>query len=71
MGRKQIDLSADEIIHVLGQYIHNQQDRKVMIIYLTDYPNSLENLAEMCDLSVSTVKRIINRNSFIYRHLPN
>ena len=69
MGRKQIDLSADEINHILDQYIHNRQDRMVMSVYLTDYPNSLENLAEICNLSVSTVKRIINRNSFIYRHL--
>jgi len=68
MGRKQIDCSADEIIHILDQYIHNRQDRKVMVMYLTDYPNSLENLAELCDLSVSTVKRIINRNSFVYKH---
>ena len=70
MGRKQIECSADEIIYVLEQYIHNVQDRKVMIVYLTDYPNSLESLAEQCDLSVSTVKRIINRNSFIYKYLP-
>ena len=70
MGRKQIDCSANEIIYVLEQYIHNVQDRKVMIAYMTNYPDSLEKLAEMCDLSVSTVKRIINRNSFIYKHLP-
>ena len=70
MGRKQIDCSATEIIYVLEQYIHSVQDRKVMIVYLTDYPDSLERLAEVCDLSVSTVKRIINRNSFIYKYLP-
>ena len=70
MGRKQIECSADEIKYVLEQYVHSVQDRKVMIVYLTDYPDSLERLAEVCDLSVSTVKRIINRNSFIYKHLP-
>lgn len=68
MGGRQIDYSKDEIIHVLEQYIHNVTDRKVMIIYLTDYPDSLERLAEQCELSVSTVKRIINRNSFIYKY---
>lgn len=67
-NRRNLDYSADEIVEVLEQYIHNQQDRKVMIYYLTDYPDSLENLAEMCDLSVSTVKRIINRCSYIYKH---
>ena len=69
-NRKRIECSADEIIYILEQYIHNVQDRKVMIVYLTDYPNSLEALAERCDLSVSTVKRIINRNAFIYKYLP-
>ena len=70
MGRKQIKCSANEIKYVLEQYVHNVQDRKVMTVYLTDYPDSLERLAEVCDLSVSTVKRIINRNSFIYKFLP-
>ena len=68
MGRKRIEASADDIVLVLYQYIHSQRDRKVMIAYLTDYPDSLEQLAEMCELSVSTVKRIINRNSFVYKH---
>lgn len=68
MGRKQIRRSKDEIIYVLDQYVHNVTDRKVMVIYLTNYPDSLERLAEMCDLSVSTVKRIINRNSYVYRY---
>ena len=70
MGRKNLECSAEEIIYVLEQYIHSVQDRRVMIIYLTDYPDSLERLAEICDLSVSTVKRIINRNSYIYKYLP-
>ena len=69
-NRISLDYSADEIVEVLEQRIHNQQDRKVMIVYLTDRPKSLENLAEMCDLSVSTVKRIINRCSFIYKYFP-
>ena len=70
MSRPRIECSANEIRYVLEQYIHNVQDRKVMLIYLTDYPDSLERLAEIADLSVSTVKRIINRNSYIYKHLP-
>lgn len=70
MGRIQIECSADEIKYVLEQYVHHLVDRKVMLIYLTQYPGSLERLAEECDLSVSTVKRIINRNSHIYKHLP-
>ena len=44
--------------------------RKLIIEILTDYPGSLERLAEESNLSVSTVKRIINRNAFIYKYLP-
>ena len=62
--------SRTEIIEVLEEYIHRRVDRQVMIIYLTDRPRSLEELAEDCELSVSTVKRIINRNSYIYKYLP-
>lgn len=65
-----MEYSNKQIIEILNEYIHKRQDRQVMIIYLTDMPNSLEALAEECDLSVSTVKRIINRNSFIYKYLP-
>lgn len=59
-----------EILEVLHEYIHKRIDREVMALYLTDRPSSLEALAEECELSVSTVKRIINRNSFIYKYLP-
>lgn len=62
--------SKDEIIRILEQYIHKRKDREVMIIYLTDRPNSLEALGEETELSVSTVKRIINRCSFIWKYLP-
>ena len=60
-----------EILEVLNEYIHKRQDREVMAIYLTDRPNSLAALGEECGLSESTVKRIINRNSFIYKYLPD
>ena len=65
-----MECSKQQILEVLDQYIHKRQDREVMATYLTDMPNSLEELAEEHDLSVSTVKRIINRNSFIYKYLP-
>ena len=71
MVRKQIEYSKDEIIYVLEQYIHDIEDRKIMIVYLTNRPRSLENLAEMCDVSVSTVQRVINRCSFIYKYFPD
>lgn len=69
MGRERIESSADEIEHILGQYVHNLKDREIMLQYLAHFPGSFERLAEVCDVSVSTIKRAINRNSFIYRYL--
>ena len=65
-----MEYSRKQIVEILYEYIHVRKDRDVMILYLTDRPRSLEELAEICDLSVSTVKRIINRNSFIYKYMP-
>ena len=65
-----MEYSKTRILEILEEYIHNRQDRAVMILYLTDRPRSLEQLAEETELSVSTVKRIINRCSFIYKYLP-
>ena len=64
-----MEYSRTRIIEILFEYIHVKKDREVMILYLTDRPRSLEELAEICDLSVSTVKRIINRNSFIWKYM--
>ena len=58
------------ILEVLDEYVHRRKDREIMAIYLTDHPGSLERIAEECDVDVSTVKRAINRNSFIYMYLP-
>ena len=63
--------STTQIIKVIDEYIHRRADRDVIRIYLTDHPGSLEKIAEETELSVSTVKRIINRNSFIYKYLPD
>ena len=65
-----MEVKKDDILHVLDQYVHNRKDREIMAIYLTDYPGSLERLAEECDVSKETVKRTIRRNSFIYKYLP-
>ena len=64
-----MEYSRTRIIEILEEYIHNRQDRQVMILYLTDRPRSLEQLAEETDLSVSTVKRIINRCSYIWKYI--
>ena len=62
--------SKTRIIEVLEEYVHKRKDREIMRIYLTDHPGSLERIAEECEVDVSTVKRAINRNSYIYRYLP-
>jgi len=64
-----MEYSKTRILEVLEEYVHNRQDRQGMILYLTDRPRSLEQLAEETELSVSTVKRIINRNSFIWKYI--
>ena len=58
------------ILEVLDEYVHKRKDREIMAIYLTNHPGSLERIAEECEVDVSTVKRAINRNSYIYHYLP-
>lgn len=62
--------SKTRILEVLEEYVHRQKDREIMAIYLTNHPGSLERIAEKCGVDVSTVKRTINRNSYVYRYLP-
>ena len=63
--------SRTRINEILDEYVHRIKDREIMRIYLTDHPGSLERIAEDCEVDVSTVKRVINRNSFIYQYLPD
>ena len=62
--------STTQIIKILEEYVHRRKDREIMAVYLTNHPGSLERIAEECEVDVSTVKRTINRNSYIYRYLP-
>ena len=62
--------SKSRILEVLDEYVHRRKDREIMVIYLTNHPGSLERIAEECDVDVSTVKRTINRNSYVYKYLP-
>ena len=62
--------SRTKILEVLDEYVHRRGDREIMRIYLTDHPGSLEKIAEECQVEVSTVKRAINRTSYIYKYLP-
>ena len=62
--------SKTRILEILEEYVHRRKDREIMEVYLTNHPGSLERIAEECEVDVSTVKRTINRNSYIYRYLP-
>lgn len=62
--------SRTRIIEVLEEFVHRRKDREILRIYLTNHPGSLERIAEEAEVDVSTVKRVINRNSFIYKYLP-
>ena len=63
--------SKTRIIEILEEYVHRRKDREILQIYLTNHPGSLERIAEECEVDVSTVNRAINRNSYIYRYLPD
>ncbi len=62
--------SKTRILEILDEYVHRRKDREIMAVYLTNHPGSLERIGEECGVEVSTVKRAINRNSFIYQYLP-
>ena len=62
--------SKKMILEVLDEYVHRRKDREIMAVYLTDHPGSLERIAEECEVDVSTVKRTIKRNSYLYKYLP-
>ena len=62
--------SKTRIVEILEEYCHRRLDREIMRIYLTDHPGSLERIAEEAGVDASTVKRTINRNSFIYKYIP-
>ena len=70
MEQQQNEYSKDAILLVLEQYVHVRKDREIMALYLTDYPGSLERLAEECDVSKETVKRAIKRCAYIWKYLP-
>ena len=62
--------SRTQILEVLDEYIHKRKDRQIMATYLTNHPGSLERIGEECEVDVSTVKRTINRCSFVFKFLP-
>ena len=49
---------------------HGEEEVIIRVRERTPLVDSLERLAEECEVSKETVKRAIKRNSFIYKYLP-
>jgi DNA-directed RNA polymerase specialized sigma subunit len=64
-----MEYSNSQIREIIGEYIHSERDRKIMIRRLVD-DITLEKLAEEFDLSVSQTKRIVSRHMMtVFSHV--
>ena len=63
-----MEYSNSRIREIIGEYIHDEKHRKLMARRMIDNV-TIDRLAEETELSVSTVKRIINRCSYIYKYI--
>ena len=64
-----MEYSNSRIREIIGEYIHDEKHRRLMVRRLIDNI-TIDRLSEEFDLSVSQVKRIIWKNSeIIFRHL--
>ena len=64
-----MEYSNSRIREIIGEYIHDEKHRRLMVRRLIDNI-TIDCLAEEFELSVSQVKRIIWKDSeIIFRHL--
>lgn len=64
-----MEYSNSRVREIIGEYIHSERDRGIMIRRMVD-EITMERLAEEFGLSVSQTKRIIWKNSeIVFRHL--
>ena len=64
-----MEYSNSRVREIIGEYIHSERDRAIMIRRMVD-EITMERLAEEFGLSVSQIKRIIWKNSeIVFRHL--
>ena len=54
--------SNSRLREIVGEYIHSERDRKILIRKYCD-SRTIEQLAEEYELSVSQIKRIIYKHS--------
>ena len=65
-----MNYTNSQIREIIAEYIHNERDRRILERRLIDGV-TFERLAEEFDMSVSQMKRIIQKNSReLFRHIP-
>ena len=65
-----MNYTNSQIRELIAEYIHHERDRKILERRLID-GTTFERLAEEFDMSVSQMKRIIQKNSMeLFRHIP-
>lgn len=65
-----MEYTNSRITEIINEYIHSKRDRGIMTERLTNR-TTLEEIAEMYAIDVSTVKRVIKKCSEeIFRHFP-
>ena len=63
-----MEYSNSRLIEIVGEYVHDERDRKIFIRKYADNI-TLERLAEEHGLSVSQVKRILKKHyNEVFRH---
>lgn len=65
-----MEYTNSQIREIICEHVHNMRDREVMQMRLID-GMTLEQIAYAMNISVSTVKRTIFKNSYaIFKHVP-
>ena len=65
-----MEYTNSRIREIIGEYIHNERNRKILERRLID-GTTFERIAYEFELSVSQVKRIIRKNEgIVFRHFP-
>ena len=65
-----MNYTNSQIRELIAEYIHSERDRRILERRLID-GITFERLAEEFDMSVSQMKRIIQKNSrTLFRHSP-
>lgn len=65
-----MEYSNSRIREIIAEYVHSERDRAILCRRLIDGV-TFERLAEEFDLSVSQVKRIVQKESMaVFRHIP-